>query len=84
MKESDALCIGGFFCLLMQHIVDQTSGCTNILYYTFLQLLVAFSFCALHLIITLFYFNLISIFFSISLCFITVRQNLAMNLHNSH
>lgn len=42
---------------------SQTSGCTNILYYTFLQLLVAFSLCALHLIITLFYFNLISIFY---------------------
>lgn len=37
--------------------------CTNILYYTFLQLLVAFSLCTLHLIITLFYFNLISIFY---------------------
>lgn len=73
------------FCLLMQHIVDQTSGCTNILYYTFLQLLVAFSLCALHLIITLFYFNLISIFyFYFFIFFITVRQNLAMNLHNSH
>lgn len=72
MKESDALCIGGVFCLLMQHIVDQTSGCTNILYYTFLQLLVAFSLCALHLIITLFllqphfYFLFLFLYFFLS------------------